>query len=92
MTQAKTRSNSSAVAPSTSKGTAAKKSTADRPATPSRRGRSKPANRFEMIAEAAYYRAEKVDFMGDPVDHWLEAERAVDVLSCGQSAADAVKG
>jgi hypothetical protein len=35
--------------------------------------------RFERIAEAAYYIAERRGFApGDPVRDWLEAERAID--------------
>lgn len=40
-----------------------------------------PAVRHQMIAEAAYLRAELRGFTdGDPVDDWLEAEREVDSL------------
>jgi hypothetical protein len=35
--------------------------------------------RHRMIAEAAYYLAEKRNFQGgDPVNDWLEAERIID--------------
>ena len=35
--------------------------------------------RQQMIAEAAYYLAEKRSFQGgDPVNDWLEAERIID--------------
>ena len=35
--------------------------------------------RHQMIAEAAYYLAEKRNFQGgDPVNDWLEAERIID--------------
>ncbi|MFA7386314.1 MAG: DUF2934 domain-containing protein [Thiohalobacteraceae bacterium] len=37
--------------------------------------------RREMIAEAAYLRAERRGFSaGDPTEDWLEAEREVDLL------------
>lgn len=41
----------------------------------------KPADRQEMIATAAYFRAEKRGFSGNETDalqDWLEAEREVD--------------
>jgi hypothetical protein len=34
--------------------------------------------RWQMIAEAAYHKAEKRGFMGDPVDDWLAAEAEID--------------
>jgi len=35
--------------------------------------------RYQMIAEAAYYLAEKRNFQGgDPVNDWLEAETIID--------------
>jgi hypothetical protein len=38
-----------------------------------------PEERHRMIAEAAYYLAEKRRFQGgDPLLDWLEAERAID--------------
>jgi len=42
-------------------------------------------DRYVMIAEAAYYRAEKRQFaLGDPLQDWLEAEAEVDqILSQG---------
>jgi len=42
-------------------------------------------DRYVMIAEAAYYRAEKRQFApGDPLQDWLEAEAEVDqILSQG---------
>jgi len=37
--------------------------------------------RGEMIAEAAYYRAQRRGFApGDPVADWLEAEREIDAI------------
>ena len=39
-----------------------------------------PEQRYLMIQEAAYYRAEKAGFSGDCMDHWLEAERQIDQL------------
>ncbi len=38
-----------------------------------------PLERWRMIAEAAYYRAEKRGFFGgNPMEDWAEAERAID--------------
>jgi hypothetical protein len=40
---------------------------------------TEPEDRLEMIAEAAYYRAEKRGFEpGHEIEDWLEAEMAVD--------------
>jgi outer membrane biosynthesis protein TonB len=36
------------------------------------------AERQRMIEEAAYYRAEKDNFTGDPDEHWSAAEKEVD--------------
>jgi hypothetical protein len=37
-----------------------------------------PAERHRLIAEAAYRRAERRGFAGDPLSDWLEAEREID--------------
>ena len=40
-----------------------------------------------MIAEAAYFRAEKRGFVGgDPVQDWVEAEREIDCMLGGECA------
>ena len=36
--------------------------------------------RYRMIAEAAYYRAESCQFKSDPLRDWIEAERDIAVL------------
>ena len=36
--------------------------------------------RYRMIAEAAYYRAESGQFKSDPVRNWIEAERDIAIL------------
>jgi hypothetical protein len=36
--------------------------------------------RYRMIAEAAYYRAESRHFKSDPVRDWIEAERDIIIL------------
>ncbi len=38
-----------------------------------------PEQRYQMIAEAAYYLAERRNFqLGDPVQDWLQAEAEID--------------
>ena len=40
-----------------------------------------PEQRHQMIAEAAYLRAERRGFsLGDPLDDWLAAEQEIDTL------------
>lgn len=36
------------------------------------------SERQRMIEEAAYFRAERINFTGDPDEHWAAAEREVD--------------
>lgn len=36
--------------------------------------------RYRMIAEAAYYRAESCQFKSDPLRDWIEAERDIAIL------------
>ena len=36
--------------------------------------------RYRMIAEAAYYRAESFQFKSDPLRDWIEAERDIAIL------------
>lgn len=36
--------------------------------------------RYRMIAEAAYYRAENSQFQSDPVSDWVEAEKEIATL------------
>ena len=43
------------------------------PATPITR-----EQRYQMIAEAAYFRAQKQGFCGNPAQDWLEAEAEID--------------
>lgn len=43
-----------------------------------------PTQREHMIAEAAYFRAERRGFQGgDPLDDWLQAEAEVDRMTAG---------
>jgi hypothetical protein len=41
------------------------------------------AQRYRMIAEAAYYRAESNQFKSDPVRDWIEAEADIAALLNG---------
>lgn len=41
--------------------------------------------RYRMIAEAAYYRAESNHFRSDPVRDWIEAEKDITALLSGSS-------
>ena len=43
--------------------------------------RADSERRRRMIAEAAYFRAEKRNFRGDPVTDWIEAETEIDSSS-----------
>ncbi len=46
-----------------------------------------PDERHQMIAEAAYYRAEQRFFMnGDPLQDWLEAEAEITIRLRGPEA------
>ena len=36
--------------------------------------------RYRMIAEAAYFRAESCQFQSDPIRDWIEAERDIAIL------------
>lgn len=73
-------------APRASKSTPAKKPPHAAAATRKPRARASSADispdlRQQMIAEAAYLRAEQRGFgAGDPLDDWLAAEREVDLL------------
>ena len=40
--------------------------------------------RYRMVAEAAYYRAEKNQFMSDPLRDWIDAENDINALLSGE--------
>ena len=40
--------------------------------------------RYRMIAEAAYYRAEKNQFKSDPLRDWIDAENDINALLSGE--------
>lgn len=59
----------------TAKKTAAKKTVARK----ARRNALTPEQRYRLVAEAAFLKAEQRGFVGgDPVQDWLEAEREVE--------------
>lgn len=41
--------------------------------------------RYRMVAEAAYYRAESRQFKSDPIRDWIEAEKDISILLCGKA-------
>ena len=47
---------------------------------PANTGTVSDEQRYRMIAEAAYYRAESCQFKSDPLRDWIEAERDIAVL------------
>jgi hypothetical protein len=61
----------------------AKKATPGKPAQDKAPAVSTPLSgeqRYRMIAEAAYFRAESRQFQSDPVRDWIEAERDIATL------------
>jgi len=36
-----------------------------------------PEQRYRMVQESAYYLAEKAEFNGDSIEHWLTAEQEI---------------
>ena len=47
--------------------------------------RVSPAERYRLIEQAAYFRAEKTGFQGDPQAHWTAAEHEVDAILTGKA-------
>ncbi|MDD5329312.1 MAG: DUF2934 domain-containing protein [Sulfuricella sp.] len=43
-----------------------------------------PEQRYCMVAEAAYFRAERQGFLGDPVQDWIEAEAEIEAFLNGK--------
>jgi hypothetical protein len=60
------------------KGTARRKTAAKGAKKSASRGQVSPEERFRMIQEAAYFRAEKAGFDCDPWSCWLVAEAEID--------------
>jgi hypothetical protein len=71
--------NSTSAKPAAS--VAAKKTAPDKPAkAPAVPTPLSGEQRYRMIAEAAYFRAESCQFQSDPVRDWIEAERDIAIL------------
>lgn len=69
---------------------AAKPVAAAAPAKPAAKAKSAPKTisaqeRYHMIDEAAYYRAEKNGFQVDPQENWIAAEREINELMAKQN-------
>lgn len=43
-----------------------------------------PEQRYCMVAEAAYFRAERQGFLGDPIQDWIEAEAEIEAALNGK--------
>ncbi len=94
---AKTATKKAAATPAADKPVVEKKTVAKKPAAAKTVAPSKPAvkkaltkaakitaeQRYKMIAEAAYYRAESCQFKSDPLRDWIEAERDITILLSG---------
>jgi len=64
--------------PAPAKAAAPRKAVAKK--APANTGTVSNEQRYRMIAEAAYYRAESCQFKSDPLRDWIEAERDIAVL------------
>lgn len=83
-TKTATKKTTSASAAKTAGAKAAvKKPAAKRAKADVAKGAVTPEQRYRMIAEAAYYRAERQGFMGDPVQDWIEAEAEINAHLSG---------
>jgi Protein of unknown function (DUF2934) len=69
--------------------TAAVKKVAEKTLKSKKKNSISPEQRYQMIAEAAYFRAEKRGFIGgDMAQDWLEAEAEIDDILKKQSKSD----
>ena len=81
--ESKTAQKATSTAAKTRKTTSAQKTAPARAATKpvptqlSTMPDSEPEQLHKMVAEAAYHRAEKHGFQGDPLEHWLAAEAEI---------------
>lgn len=75
---AKKAVSAKAAAPKKAVATAAKKPAAKR--ATAKKSSVTPEQRYCMVAEAAYYHAERQGFMGDPVQNWISAEAEIAAL------------
>jgi len=69
-----------AKAPAKKPAAAAKKPVAKSATASAKKGVLTPEQRYMMVAEAAYYRAERQGFMGDPAQDWVAAEAEIAAL------------
>ena len=92
--KSKSASAAKTTAATKAKATAKKAATAKAPAkktvkkfatAPKERGNITPEQRYCMVAEAAYYRAERQGFMGDPAQDWVAAEAEIAALLSGRN-------
>lgn len=88
-TPAKSKTTSKAAAPAVAKQpTAEKRTTLKKPGAKAAKGNGQttltPEQRFQMICDAAYYRAERRGFVGgNPHEDWLAAEAEIDAMIKG---------
>mgnify|MGYP001572689841 CR=1 FL=1 len=90
---AKTAASATAAAkkPVAAKAAAPKKAVARKPAAPKKPAAKRaaksivtPEQRYCMVAEAAYFHAERHGFLGDPVQDWIAAEAEIAALLSGK--------
>jgi hypothetical protein len=74
------KSSKSPVSTVAAKNTPAPRKFEENKATVGRKKIISGEERYRMIAEAAYFRAESHHFESDPVRNWIEAERDIAVL------------
>lgn len=68
------------------KAAAPKAAAAKRPSAGATKTSFTAEERYRMIAEAAYYRAERHGFSGDPVRDWIEAEHDIEMILGGKKS------
>ena len=66
--------------PAATKAVAPRKTAEKKPSTSVKAKTLSNEQRYRMIAEAAYYRAESRQFMSDPLRDWIEAEQDISIL------------
>ena len=73
--------------PAAKKPAAKKADAANKPtvAKPAKGMKVTDEQRYRMVAEAAYYRAESNQFKSDPLRDWIEAEKDIATLLNGEN-------
>ena len=73
--------------PAAKKPAAKKADAANKPtvAKPAKGMKVTDEQRYRMVAEAAYYRAESNQFKSDPLRDWIEAEKDIAALLNGEN-------